>query len=232
MVNYQQIYSHHAGDYDRLIQREDYQGNIFPALNEIVWFEGTDVVELGAGTGRLTAMLAPVTRSIRAFDSSAPMLSVAERKLQAIGLRNWSLQVAFNHELPVESGSADITIAGWTFGHAISWNEANWREEISAGLAEMARILRPGGTAIILETMGTGFLEPSPPTARLAGYYTWLEREFGFVETVIPTDYRFASLDEAVELSRFFFGEELAQRVLQENWVIVPEWTGIWYLKT
>ncbi|MBN1311052.1 MAG: hypothetical protein JXB30_06495 [Anaerolineae bacterium] len=42
--------------------------------------------------------------------------------------------------------------------------------------------------------------------------------------------YRFESLGEAEELPRFFFGEALADRVVQEELLVVPECTGVWWL--
>jgi hypothetical protein len=46
------------------------------------------------------------------------------------------------------------------------------------------------------------------------------------------TDYRFASLAEAEELARFFFGEELAKKVVEQGWQVLPECTGIWWKET
>ena len=40
----------------------------------------------------------------------------------------------------------------------------------------------------------------------------------------------FESLAEAEELARFFFGDDMADKVLEEKWVILPECTGIWWL--
>ena len=48
----------------------------------------------------------------------------------------------------------------------------------------------------------------------------------------IRTDYRFASVQEAVELTRFFFGDELADRVRVEDWLVLPENTGIWWRRS
>jgi hypothetical protein len=61
-------------------------------------------------------------------------------------------------------------------------------------------------------------------------YYAWLEREHGFSSTWIRTDYRFELVPEAQESTQFFFGDELADRIGQENWAILPECTGIWWL--
>lgn len=229
MPTFEEIYAHHAEAYDALVRCEDHEGHLLPALAAVAPLKGAAVVEFGAGTGRLTRLLAPEVSSIRAFDASAPMLSVAERHLAASELRNWELGVADNKRIPVNDGSADIAIAGWTFGHALDWFSASWRDEIGAAIDEMARVLRPDGTAIILETMTTGSATPAPPTPGLAAYYEWLETERGFQATIVRTDYRFADLDEAVRLTRFFFGDEFAARVRRAGSVVVPENTGIWW---
>lgn len=229
MPSFEEIYALHADVYDALIEREDYRGHLLPALARIAPLEHARVVEFGAGTGRLTRLLAPLVQRICAYDASTSMLRVAEAHLRSLGSANWELGVADNKRLPVEAGAADIAIAGWTFGHALDWFADAWRDEIGAGIDEMARVLRPGGTAIILETMTTGSETPGPPTEGLATYYRWLEAERGFSSKTIRTDYRFESLEEADRLTRFFFGDELADRVRRENWVILPENTGIWW---
>ena len=80
MPDYQEIYAQHADQYDQLVSREDYQHNILPALQEIRSLAGLSVVELGAGTGRLSCMLAPLARSLHLLDASQHMLDVAVAK--------------------------------------------------------------------------------------------------------------------------------------------------------
>jgi ubiquinone/menaquinone biosynthesis C-methylase UbiE len=229
--HFQTIYAQHADRYEALVLREDYQGSILQTLNRIHPVAGQDVVEFGAGTGRLTVLLAPLVRSIRAYDGSAHMLAVATGKLQGMGLSNWTTGVADNASLPEPDSSADIAIEGWSFGHCVGWYPESWRDEIGKALAEMRRILRPGGTLILMETMGTGSETPQPPNDGLAACYAWLEGEQGFQHQSIRTDYRFESLAEAESLTRFFFGEEMAAAVLKHNWVILPECTGVWWTR-
>ncbi len=229
MPTFEEIYAAHAAAYDRLVAREDYQGNILAALRAIRPLEGIDVIEMGAGTGRLTRLLAPIVGSIRAFDRSAHMLGVAGSHLAASGLSNWSLHVADHDALPAASASADLAIEGWSFGHVTEWQADRWQQAADAALAEMQRVLRPGGTAVLLETMGTAVTEPVPPHQTLADFYAWLADERGFQMVVIRTDYRFESLQEAVELAGFFFGPEMAARIERHGWDIVPEWTGVWW---
>ncbi len=228
--HFQNIYANHAAEYEALIAREDYKGNILAALQDIRPLAGLEVVEFGAGTGRLTRLLAPQVKRIQAFDSSAHMLAEAESQMQKTGQTNWALEVAENHALPVEAGSADITIQGWSFGHCCGWYPGSWKDEIGKAIAEMKRVTRPGGTLIMLETQGTGRETPAPPTPALAAYYAWVEKELGFSSAWIRTDYQFESLAEAERLTRFFFGDEMANEVVQRKWVILPECTGIWWL--
>ena len=230
MPDHREIYRRQASDYEFMVSREDYQGNLPRALRQIRSFDGLDVVELGAGTGRLSGMLAPFASWILVSDISAHMLAVARAKLERTGPRNWAVTAADNRALPVAGGAADLAIAGWSLGYCTEWYPASWRKEIGRALAEMKRVLRPGGTVVILETLGTGSQEPCPPSDALGAYYAWLEEEQGFSSTWIRTDYRFESLSEAKETMRFFFGDAFAERIGRENWVILPECTGIWWL--
>jgi hypothetical protein len=92
----------------------------------------------------------------------------------------------------------------------------------------MHRLAAPGGALIIMETLTTGSLTPIPPTPGLAQYYTWLENEWGFTRQEIQTDYQFASVDEAVTKTEFFFGPALAEKIRVNGRSRLPEWTGVW----
>lgn len=232
MVDYDKIYNEQADKYELLVLCEDYQENIFAALNEIKPLEGLDVIELGAGTGRLTCMLAPVVKTIEAYDISEHMLEVATDKLNRSGLGNWRIGTADHRALPVDDQTADLAISGWSIAYAVVGYEETWRHELRKALAEMKRALRPGGTIIILETLGTGYETPTPPD-ELTAYYAFLEDKEGFSSTWIRTDYLFESVEEAKKVSTFFFGEEIVEKVIEDPFgdhVILPECTGIWWL--
>jgi len=228
MSKHQTIYQEEANAYQELISREDYQGLLLPALEAICDFRGKDIVEFGAGTGRLTCMLAPMAKSIKAFDAAGPMLGVAEVQLKALGIQDFSLKVADNENIPLPDQCADITIEGWSFGHLVGWNLDNWQLSVQRAMNEFLRILRPGGTAIIIETLGTGETEPKIPREWLGEFYGLLENEYGFTRSWCRTDYQFTSVEEADRLVRFFFGDELADRIVEEKLTILPECTGIW----
>jgi ubiquinone/menaquinone biosynthesis C-methylase UbiE len=227
MPDHKAVYDQFGVNYERLVSREDYQGNILKAYQEITALAGKDVVEMGAGTGRLTCLLAPHVHSIQAFDVSQHMLAVAVDKLQQSGLANWKVQVSDHRSLQAEDHCADIVTSGWSICYLVDWNRSSWKEDIDQALAEIRRMLRPGGVVIILETMGTGFETPHPPEHLLEYYQVLAEK--GFQQKWIRTDYQFSSVEEAVELVQFFFGNDLAAQVRSAGTTILPECTGIWW---
>lgn len=224
--HYADIYAHHAEEYERLIAREDYTGNLLAALREITPLNGLDVIDMGAGTGRLARLLAPFARSVRAFDTSTGMLRVAQARLEAGETHNWRVAVADHRALPVASHSADLVISGWSICYTVVW-EQEWQKELGKALAEMQRVARPGGELVILETLGTGFETPVPPES-MKSYFAYLEAN-GFASTWIRTDYRFASAAEASELTTFFFRQDMCGKLISREPTILPECTGIWW---
>ena len=221
------IYQSDADRYDALVSREDYQGNIRRVLEEIVSPDDLDVLDLGAGTGRLTLILAPRAKSIRAFDSSAEMLRVCRERLIASGLSNWQVDVADHRNLPVEDHSVDVVVSGWSVSYLAVWNPEQANQELDKWLLEMRRVLRKDGMIILFESLGTGNESPMR-LEHVETTYQWLD-DNGFQNKWIRTDYQFESIEEAEELSRFFFGDELGDKVKQNNWIILPECTGMWW---
>ena len=222
-----EIYKTEGDKYEALIAREDDQGNILKTLREITPLEGRVVYDLGAGTGRLACMLAPHVKHVRAFDVSEEMLRVCREKLVASGLTNWQVDLADHRQLPVEDHSADLVVSGWSLSYLAVWNPESWRDELEKWMGEMKRVLRPGSFIILYESLGTGNESPIK-LEHLEKFYPWLD-EAGFQNQWIRTDYRFKSLEEAEFLSRFFFGDDLGDKVKQNKWVILPECTGVWW---
>jgi ubiquinone/menaquinone biosynthesis C-methylase UbiE len=210
------IYQSEGDRYEALVSREDYQGNIPRAIDEIITVDGLDVLDLGAGTGRLTLLLAPRANSIRAFDASAEMLRVCLERLTASGLPSWQVDVADHRQLPVPDHSADLVVSGWSVSYLAVWNRENGTAELDTWLTEMKRVLRRDGMIILLESLGTGNAEPTR-LEHVESTYQWLDAN------------GFESVDEAADLAGFFFGAEMADRIRENELLILPECTGIWW---
>lgn len=223
--NHDEIYRSRAAEYDRLISAQPSLGARIDALRPLA---GLDVVDLGAGSGRLTVPIAAMAGTVLAVDLSPAMLEVAAAKLTASGARNWRTAVGTHLRIPVEDASADLVVSGWSIAYTAASDADPDGNALAAVLAEIRRVLRPGGTAVIFETMGTGFSAPNPP-AFLLSYYDALQRIHGFAHECFPFDYTFADAAEAERLSRFFFGDEIGDKVAASGSPVVPEFAGVWH---
>lgn len=227
-MDYQRIYEGHADRYHRLVEREDCDHNLQPAIEAACPLRGARVVEVGAGTGRLTRLMASAGADVLATEPAEAMREVAQASLAGLGPGRARVVAGEGAALPAEAGCADLVIAGWVFGHQRSWYPDTWRETIGACIKEMQRVARPGGSLVIIETLGTGREEPAPPRPELGEYYRWLEEAWGFSRRAIRTDYRFLDPAEAVELCGFFFGEAMADAMEARGGAWLPECTGVW----
>ncbi|MFV1948519.1 MAG: class I SAM-dependent methyltransferase [Anaerolineales bacterium] len=230
MTDHRLVYEQQADRYQQLISREDYQGNLLPALEQILSLDGLDVLDLGAGTGRLTHLLSPLVNSVHAFDLSPHMLAVAAGHLQYQGYQNCLVSAADHRWIPRASNSADLIVSGWSVCYLVVWAEDNWEKDLDLALQEMRRLLRAGGTTIIIETLGTGTDKPDAPE-KLRDYLSYLERA-GFQQSWIRTDYKFQNRVEAADLVEFFFGQEMLEGLIPGEKPVLPECTGIWHLTT
>jgi SAM-dependent methyltransferase len=230
--HFDRIYRGHAEEYHALVMREDHEGRLLPTILSAMDLRGRDVVEMGAGTGRVTALVAPLAARVRAFDRSPAMLERAARYLAGLpGLPSGrvSLARAANAAVPLPDSCTDAVVEGWSFGHTVVDAGEEWEPAARALLDESFRLLRPGGTLVVIETLGTGRALPAAPHPALASWYAWLECPCGFSHTWVRTDYRFLSRDEADRLTGLFFGERFACGPGPDGTAILPECTGIWW---
>ncbi len=227
MEHFHAIYAARAAEYHQMIAAEDLDGRLLPAIERVASLCGKRVIDVGTGTGRLPLLIGGRAAQMVGLDLHRDMLrqNVAQRQRHA---GRWDVVEGDMRRLPFRSACADVMTAGWAIGHMRSWFADDWQTQISSVLDEMHRVVAPGGALIIVETLSTGSLTPAPPNAALAEYYDWLEQAWGFSRETIPTDYRFASVDEAVARTEFFFGPDLAAKIRAQGWARLPEWTGVW----
>jgi ubiquinone/menaquinone biosynthesis C-methylase UbiE len=213
--------------YYELVSREDYEHNLLPAILDITHLEGKDVLELGAGTGRVSCLITPFVRSLIATDLSYPMLIFGKNHLCSQNLANWYLNLADHRALPFASQSADVILSGWSF-HGVAINYAKgWQLALMQALSEVARVLRSGGITILIESLGTGYETPHTPEI-LVDYLDCLDSH-GFESNWIRTDYLFEDKTKAIDLTSFFFGDDPMLMLESDTGVIVPECTGLWW---
>jgi len=98
------------------------------------------VADVGTGTGFVLQGLLDHASRLVGFDASADMLAVARQKL--IDYNQVELRLAEGQHLPAEDGSFDAVFANMYLHHA---------PDPAAAIAEMTRILKPGGKLIITD---------------------------------------------------------------------------------
>jgi SAM-dependent methyltransferase len=96
------------------------------------------VLDLGCGGGHVTFAVAPHVREVVAYDLSPEMLAVVARAARDRGLGNVMTAQGVVETLPFADASFDLVLSRYSAHH---WHD------FAAGLAEAARVLKPGGTA-------------------------------------------------------------------------------------
>jgi ArsR family transcriptional regulator len=103
---------------------------------------GITVCDVGTGTGVLALELARLGLRVVAVDHSARMLDAARAKLAAEGLSGVELRRGDAADLPLEEASVDAAFAHMVLHYLPSPADA---------VAEMGRIVRPGGVVVIVD---------------------------------------------------------------------------------
>ena len=137
----QEFFSSSAGQWDRL--RDELYGERFhlgalAALAHGDWVLG----DLGCGTGETSATLAPFVRRVIAVDASAAMLQAARKRLQAFD--NVELRRGELEGLPIDDAMLDAATMMLVL-HYVS--------EPARALAEVWRVLKPGGRLILVDML-------------------------------------------------------------------------------
>lgn len=100
------------------------------------------LLDIGTGTGRILEVLARHAERATGIDQSREMLTVARTNLARAGLRNVEIRQADMYLLPFASMSVDVVSIHQVLHYA---------EDPAAVLREAARVLAPGGTALIVD---------------------------------------------------------------------------------
>jgi SAM-dependent methyltransferase len=107
-------------------------------------------LELGCGTGSTALRLAPRVRAYLAMDLSPEMVAIAREKLALGPVPGLRFEVGTAATVDAPSGGFDVVLA---------FNVLHLVPDLSATLARIAALLRPGG-ALVSKTACVGELNP------------------------------------------------------------------------
>jgi SAM-dependent methyltransferase len=123
------------------------------AVDELAPLAGATAADVGAGTGRVALGLAPHARQVFAVEPVATLRQYLRVRIARDQVDNVLVLDGLLHDLPLQTGQIDVLVTC----HAVGWN-------LHAELAEIARVLRPSGTAV--------HLFASPPPEQLTTAFT------------------------------------------------------------
>ena len=161
-----------AGMFDAIAPRYDLLNHVLSAgldtrwrtraINELRLERGARIIDLCTGTADLAvaALRAQPSASVVGVDFAGEMLRLASHKVRSLGLSSVRLVRGDGTRIPLADATCDAATIGFGIRNVV---------DPTAALAELARVLRPGGRLAILE-----FGQPRVPGIRTL--YAWYFR--------------------------------------------------------
>jgi demethylmenaquinone methyltransferase / 2-methoxy-6-polyprenyl-1,4-benzoquinol methylase len=182
--------------FDRVAGRYDLLNSVMTAGLHHRWRErAAERTELGAGdsaldvccgTGDLALALAERVSPgghVVGCDFSEPMLDLAREKTAALGVGGVRFEWADALRLPYDAGRFDAVTVGFGVRNLA---------DLDCGLAEMGRVLKPGGRLVILE-----ITQPTRPPLSIF-YSLWFDRIVPLLGTFSGDPEAYSYLPESV----------------------------------
>ena len=129
---------------------------------------GTKVLEVGCGAGLATLELARRGYAVHSTDTSTDMVALTSRRIAEAGLGDVvTVSFADVHDLPHDAGSFDLVLA---------LGVLPWLHSPQRALGQLARVLAPGGHAILSADNRlrlNGIVEPAESPLFAPAKYAW-----------------------------------------------------------
>jgi ubiquinone/menaquinone biosynthesis C-methylase UbiE len=170
-------------------------------------WSGRDVLDLGCGTGFHLPRFAETARSVLGVEPHPDLVSLAARRTRRLG--NVEVRQGVAQEIPLPDASVDVVHVRWAYFFGPG---------CEPGLAELARVVRRGGTALVIDndatrsTFGGWFRRGYPGVDPAAVERFWSTR--GWTRVPVDMGWRFASRADLEAVVHIEFAPEVAEQVL------------------
>jgi ubiquinone/menaquinone biosynthesis C-methylase UbiE len=189
----------------------DRAGVIETAMAALHPFEGADLVDVGCGSGfHLPRFVELGCASVVGVEPHPPLVELAQERVR--GLTAATVVEGVAQTLPLGDNSVDIAHARWAYFFGAG---------CEPGLAELERVLRPGGTAYVIDndatrsTFGWWFSRAYPSYDPIAVERFWARQ--GWSREQLTIQWTFDSRADFEEVVRIEFPETAAEGILAEH---------------
>ena len=190
----------------------DPEGLIEATMAGIHDWSGQRVLDLGCGSGFHLSRFARTASTVVGFEPREPLAALARRRISQLSLTNASVLEGTAQQLPLADDSVEMVHARWAYFFGPG---------CEPGLAEVGRVLRPGGTAFVIDndasrsTFGTWFRRAMPAYDPEAIERFWARK--GWSRESLDIRWTFGSRADFESVVRIEFTEALADEILAEH---------------
>ena len=190
----------------------DPDGLIEAAMADIHDWTGQRVLDVGCGSGFHLPRFAQTASSVVVVEPHQPLATLARQRVADLSLANASVLDGTAQDLPLTDDSVDVVHARWAYFFGPG---------CEPGLAEVERVLRPGGTAFVIDndasrsTFGRWFRRAMPAYDPVAVERFWARQ--GWSRKRIDMRWSFLSHADFASVLRIEFAQSLADSILADH---------------
>ena len=185
-----------------------------------------DLLDIGCGTGFHLPLFAEAARSVTGVEPHGDLAAIARRRVRR--LSQVTVQQGSATSLPLPDRSVDVAHARWAYFFGPG---------CEPGLAELGRVMRPGGRAFVIDndptrsTFGEWFRLGYPQVDHVETAAFWADR--GWERHGVDMAWTFDSREDLESVVRIEFSEAVADEILAGHDgtsvdYAVNVWTRVW----
>ena len=200
----------HPATYEIENAAVDRDGMIETAMRSVADWAGRTVLDVGCGTGYHLPVFAATAERVHGVEPHPGLLRLARRRTAS--LANVALHAGTAQDLPLPDASVDVAHARWAYFFGPG---------CEPGLRELARVVRRGGTAFVIDTdagrstWGRWFARGHPTIDPATVERFWGRQ--GWTRAPLDLEWHFESRADLEAVVRIELNAEVADAVLAEH---------------